>query len=328
MNIMKQYERNHFRVGAVLAAGILIMLSACATVPREIFTANPASYFKEKPQAFIQLSRTAMQELILSMDQETLDGFARSFSQTQDKADKDETASVDKNMLRSFLSRTSRLGIGIAGYDTVQPRMEAVLLGDFPIYSVRLAMLSNTEWRKVDNYQYRSTRYPLYIQVVDNGIVRFTTYSNSKTANSTAFTIIPPRFAESYNADISFYISEPKAFLSKIIPMEAAALPIDSIVITGRKPEAPWSSSSEPLEDPEYDLDFAIIMKDEATARMYRPIARFFWLAMVDKLLGPDSSAKTSSLNLENDVYSIKGIKISSNDIRALLLDSIIGRNE
>ncbi len=301
----------------VFAAGMLLLLSACATVPREIFTANPASYFNEKPQAYIQMSRTAMQELILSMDQETLDRLARSVPASQNKSPMEDTGTVDKNMLRSFLSRTSRLGVGIAGYDTANPRIEAILLGDFPVYSVRLAMVTNNEWRKIDNYQYRSTRYPLYIQIVDNGIVRFTTYSNYEKAIPSAPSIIPGRFSESHNADIAFYISEPRAFLSRMIPLEAAALPIDSLLITARKPEG--------SEEPFYDLDFSIIMKDEATARAYRPIARFFWLALVDKLLGPDSSAKTSSLNLEKDVYSAKGIRISSDDIRALLLDATMG---
>lgn len=297
-----------------------MLLSACATVPREIFNANPASYFSEKPQAYVQMSRTAMQELILSVDQETLDKLARSVTASRNKDPMKDTGTVDKNMLRSFLSRTSRLGVGIAGYDTPNQRIEAILLGDFPIYSVRLAMATNSEWKKADNSQYRSTRYPLYIQVVDNGIVRFTTYSNYKSAMPSAPSIIPERFFESHNADIAFYISEPKAFLSRVIPLEAAALPIDSILITARKPEG--------SDELVYDLDFAIIMKDEATARAYRPIARFFWLALVDKLLGPDSTAKTSSLNLEKDVYSAKGIKISSDDIRALLLDAIVGPQE
>jgi len=304
----------------VFALGALLLLSACATVPREIFTANPASYFSEKSQAYIQMSRTAMQELILSMDQETLDKLARSVPAGQNKGSKEDAGIVDKGMLQSFLSRTARLGIGIDGYETENPKIEAILLGDFPIYSVRFAMATNSEWRKTDNYQYRSTRYPLYVRVVDNGIVRFTTYSNSKSAMPSAISIIPNRFAESYNADITLYISDPKAFLSKMIPMEAASLPIDSILITARKPEN--------TDEPVYDLDFAIIMKDEATARAYRPIARFFWLALVDKLLGPDSSAKTSSLNLEKDVYSAKGIRISSDDIRALLLDATLGPQE
>lgn len=297
-----------------------MLFTACATVPREIFTANPASYFSEKPQAYVQMSRTAMQELILTMDQETLDKLAYSVSASQNKSPIENSGTVDKNMLRSFLSRTSKLGVGIAGYDTPNQRIEAILLGDFPVYSVRLAMATNSEWKKAGNSQYRSTRHPLYIQVVDNGIVRFTTYSNYKSALPSTPSIIPMRFSETYNADIAFYISEPKAFLSTMIPLEAAALPIDSILITARKPEG--------SDEPVYDLDFAIIMKDEATARAYRPIARFFWLALVDKLLGPDSSAKTSSLNLEKDVYSAKGIRISSNDIRALLLDAILGPQE
>lgn len=297
-----------------------MLLSACATVPREIFTANPASYFSEKPQAYIQMSRTAMQELILSMDQQTLDKIAYSVPASQNKVSMEDTRTVDKNMLRSFLSRTAKLGVGITGYDTTHPRIEAILLGDFPVYSVRLAMATNSEWKKADNSQYRSTRYPLYIQVVDNGIVRFTTYSNYKSAMPSAPSIIPMRFSETHNADIAFYISEPKAFLSKMFPLEAAALPIDSILITAKKPEG--------FDEPVYDLDFSIIMKDEATARAYRPIARFFWLALVDKLMGPDNSAEISSLNLEKDVYSAKGIRISSDDIRALLLDATIGTQE
>ena len=72
-----------------------------------------------------------------------------------------------------------------------------------------------------------------------------------------------------------------------------------------------------------YRLEFRILMRDEASARLYRPVVRFLWVGAATRLLGEGNPAATLVPVLEGDEYVVRGIELSGRELKDLLLSNL-----
>jgi hypothetical protein len=67
-------------------------------------------------------------------------------------------------------------------------------------------------------------------------------------------------------------------------------------------------------------------MKDEATARAYKPVVKFLWTAAASKLFGDTFDPNSPPLVLENDIYVMRGFEVDAEGLRMMLTSSLLGR--
>jgi hypothetical protein len=181
-------------------------------------------------------------------------------------------------------------------------------------------------WRRLDDGGYKSVQYPLYLRSPQAGWIHLST-----EANPPQKAVLPLPFPEPMKAlalsDIFISINDPKILFSGTLPLEASAIPLETVLVSGiidssGSAAVPVSSSgpgspADALRN--YAIELRVVAKDEATARAYRPVIRFLWAATAVRIFGNRGDIAALPLSLEGSVYVVRGIRLSGSEIRDIL---------
>lgn len=336
-----KFSRAHRHGMACLFILPFVLLIGCATIPNEVFETEPASHLEISPQIYVRLSGDALRDMAANMSDEELARLAEAISPKNGTSTLGQGAkpgsgksgpSMDTSMLDGFLAKTRTFGAGIRGIGTASPAMEAVFVGDFPVASIRVALALDGNWQKSPEGGYRSIKYPIFLRPPQPGIIHASSTEVPASAGLAEIEAYPKRFAELAESDLFVSANSPMAFFSGLFPMEASSIPLSSVIVTGRRMPAGYvpmkTAQGKPSLVPSahYLLDIRILMKDEATARAYKPVVKFLWAAAASKLFGEAFDPGSPPLVLENDVYAMRGFEVDADGLRTMLTSSLLGR--
>ena len=336
-----------------VAAAVLIILAGCSTIPPSVLEREPSSLLESTPQLYMRFSGISLRDIAQGFDAEELGVLAAALGEgggstaagPGQAAKSASSTKTDTAVLEGFLDRTKTFGAGMRGIGTPTPAMEAIFVGDFPVVSVRLALALDGNWGKTSDGGYESLKYPLFIRAPQPGLIHasstpvpasFPSNNASGSSLTTGFADIvafPASFAPLAKSDIFIVANDPSIFFAGSLPLEATSIPIGSIVIAGRRlydypqitPQATQTldQASPTVPEPRYLLDIYIQMKDEATAKAYKPVVKFIWTAAIGKFFGGNLNANASPLGLEKDVYVVRNIETDAAALRTMIRSSL-----
>ena len=328
----KPFTARAFVIAAIASA----LLAGCATIPEQVLETEPSAYLEKKPQVYLRLSGPALRDIAGSLGQEDLLRLAGMFSGRSDSgapqaggdrvSGQNRDNGMDTSTLKSFFAKTRTFGAAFEGLGTAKPDMEAVFIGDFQVFSVRFALAVNGEWERKGDGGYGSAKYPLFIRPPEPGVIHVSTSESSAVSSSPhPSDVFPSRVAGLSGSEIFLSINSPSSLLANSIQRDGVGLPIEAIVITGRQAGL---SAQPPLsgQDDPYLLDVLILMNDETSARVYKPIVRFLWTTAADRLFGDVPGISSTQLVLEKDVYAARNIEVGVSTFKAMLTSSLAGR--
>lgn len=329
---------------AILAACALALLAGCATIPTEVLETEPYVHLDKSPQVYARLSGPALRDIAATMDERDLAAFAALLSSSQAGQNPlsfapgapapagaatagisaptpaPGSATISPATLKSFFARTRTFGAGIGGIGSKRPSVEAVFIGDFPVLSMRLALASDDAWTREKDGSYRSDKFPLFIRSLQPGVIHASNEKASYVAG--AAVAYPSRAATLASSDVFIAANEPSAFLAGTMPLEALNLPISAIVMSGNM--LPSAAGGTPPAAGRYLLEVRIFMKDEASARAFKPVVRFLWTAAARQIFGAALDAASAPLTLEGDVYVVRGIEADASALRSMLTSPLL----
>ncbi len=313
-----------------VALSVLLLSWGCALIPEEFSSSEPSGYLEYSPQIYARLSGQALRDITKGMDDKKLSDFLASLMPNPKAKGGGTSASSDSTIgtsfIKEFLDKTNSFGAGIRGIGGDQPKAEAIFLGRFSPVSLRLALTMEGSWRRLEDGGYKSAQYPLYLRSPQAGWIHLTTEAGPPP-KSEPVQAFPERMRAMASSDIFISINEPKILFSGTLPLEASAIPLETVLLSGflEHPSAlavPASSSgagsvTDSMRN--YLVELRVVVKDEATAKAYRPVVRFLWAAAAARVFGNRSDIASLPLTLEGAVFVVRGIRLSGEEIRGIL---------
>lgn len=307
-----------------LLAGLFtaVLLAGCVTMPDEALFTEPSARFESTPSLYLRFSGGTLRDVAATMDDKemALLGSALGPKTVQAKggipgmtaSSRGNSAPMDRSLLDAFLERTWIFGAGLRGLGTAEPEMEAVLIGDFKPLTMRLALAADGDWEKTKDGGFVSTRYPVNLRPLQPGFIHISSRSGPAGSRLLPVEAYPARLSELASSDIFISANDPSIFFSGRMPLEASSLPVTAMVLSGQAREALTQGEQR------YVLEVRLVMKDESTAKAFRPIARFLWSAAAASLFGDAIAPGASPLNLEKDIYVARDIELSAADLKRM----------
>jgi len=282
---------------AILCIAALFL--SCTTIPEETRQAEPSKYLDSQPQIYARFSSQAFRQLLAALDGKNF-GYDLSALKSMD----------------DFLNQARVLGAGISGIGTDKPQAEAVALGDFQVFSIRLAVAASGEWARKPDGGYRSVLYPLDIRPPQPGILHMVTNDQKTTQQTIPFVqAFPPAYSSLSNSEIFISINSPSALLARQMPFDSISLPVEAILLSGNRVPG--------TETQKYEIEIRFAMKDEATARSYRPVVKFLWASVAQMLFGNSVDTAPTELALTGNTYLARGIELDAAGVAALLVRAV-----
>ena len=312
-----------------IPALLLAMLAAsCATVPKEVYLIEPASRLEYNPEIYFRSSGPVLMDLVSSLGKKELGRLAGSlgqYMQSQAGEGKDG-GEINLSSLDDILKRSRTVGAGIRGLGSNSLKMEAVLVGDFIPVSLRIGLAFDGSWAGTDDGGYRSTKYPLFIRPPAPGIVLVSSEAKGPKLPASLSSPYPAAFEGIARSELFISVDGQAALRSFPLPADSPAFPLRAIAVAGTYMEAYLTGKgpTSPLA-PIYSIEVRILMKDEASARSYRPIVRFLWAAAAARYFGEGSSAGALVPVQEKDCYIVRGIELTSVEFRQLVESALLG---
>ena len=315
-------------VPLITALLLALLFSGCSIVPKEVYLVEPSSKLEYVPQVYIRSSGPVIKDIVAGLGDKELLRLSRQLEPARDSGgEAEDSAKVDISSFDAILNRSRTLGAGIRGIGTNSINMEAVLVGDFVPITLRMGLAFDGSWKRTQDGGYKSMKYPLFIRPPVPGIVQFSTDAKGPTSNSPSFSSYPHAFDEISRSDLFISANDPTALFSFPLPVESTGLPLKAIALAGNYTEAFLIGKDSPAQVAStYSMEVRILMKDEASARAYRPIIRFIWVAAVGRFFGEGSQAASLSPVLEKDSYIVRGIKMDSKELRRIVNAAILGQ--
>jgi hypothetical protein len=312
-----------------VALSALALIGGCALIPEEVSSSEPSGYLEYSPQIYARLSGQALRDITKGMDDKELSDFLVSLlssGKPGDEAPASSESGIDASFIKEFLGKTNSFGAGIRGIGTDQPKAEAIFLGQFSPISLRLALTMEGNWRRLDDGGYKSAQYPMYLRSPQAGWIHLTTEA-SPPPGSEPPKAYPDQLKASASSDIFISVNEPRILFAGTLPLEASAIPLETVSFSG-KLESPAIATSQVAssgtsaiagDSRNYAVELRVAVKDEATARAYRPVVRFLWAAAAARIFGNRGDIAVLPLALEGAVYVVRGIRLSGREIRDIL---------
>ena len=299
-----------------------LSLTACTTVPKSVLQLDPASKLEQMPEIYAKIDRIALKDIVESLSDETLSSLANELDASSDKKSKKagQETSVDRKSLNDLVNRVSVVGLGLSGTHTENRQAEIVLIGNFPAFSVQYTLATKGDWIKTSE-GYKAKESPLYIRPLEQGVIHAANFPRSdsakKNAQSAQFKEVVPSPYKNSPSDFLVVIKSPDALFNGVGVLDGlGSLPISEIVVQcnkssvikdkGKSKTAPASEDAN-----NYNVNTYIVMKDAATARMFKPAVRMLWAFSAPRLLG-DGANSEAALTLEDDTYKAEGISVSA----------------
>ena len=306
----------------------MLLISGCATVPKEVYLIEPASRLEYSPEVYFRSSGPVLRDIVAGLGERELRQLSASLGKDRQAGGGEDGngGKLDLSSLDDILKRSRTVGAGLRGLGTDSIRMEAVLIGDFIPLSLRMGLAFDGSWKRLDDGGYRSTKYPIFIRPPAPGIVLLSSEAGGPPAASLANSPYPAAFDGISKSDLFISADGQAALRSLPLPKESGALPLKAVALAGSYTEA-YLTGHGPVsaQTPAYVLEVRILMKDEASARSYRPIIRFLWAAAAGKLFGEGSPAGALVPVQEKDCYIVRGIELTSAEFRRIIGLVILG---
>jgi hypothetical protein len=327
------FSRKPSRIEAqafVLVALVVLFISGCSTVPKEVYLIEPASMLEYDPQIYFRSSGPVLRDIVAGLGERELLKLSEGLGQDRKAGaagrDNKNAGKVNLSSLDDILKRSRTVGAGIRGLGTDSLKMEAVLVGDFVPLSLRIGLAFDGGWNSTGDGGYQSTKYPLFIRPPSPGIVQLSTEAKGPESPSSVPSPYPAAFEGISRSDLFISADGPATLSIFSLPLESGALPLKAIALAGTYTEA-FLSGKGPTspKSPTYSLELRILMNDEASARAYRPIVRFLWATAANRFFGEGSKAGALVPVQEKDSYVIRGIELDSGELRRIVDSAILG---
>lgn len=178
----------------------------------------------------------------------------------------------------------------------LSPGFEAVVEGDYPALSTRLALSLSRDLRRRGN-AYFDAKTGVELSVPRSGLILAAKGPVGPLAARAAAPAaagagpIPARYEELSRRDILLYAPRPFERLAGLLAGETLEVPVSGLLIAARPL---------PGEGDRYEASVAFLMDKEGDARVYRPIVRLAWLALARSLF-PGSGADFASPRFEEE---------------------------
>lgn len=300
----------------------VLSLTACTTVPKSVLQLDPASKLEQMPEIYARIDRIALKDILESLSDETLSSVAKELGGPSDKKSKkaDQETLVDRKSLNDLVNRVSVVGLGLSGTHTESRNAELVLIGNFPAFSVKYTLATKGDWIKTSE-GYKAKDSPLYVRPLEQGVIHAANFPRSdsakKSAQSAQFKEIVPSPYKDSPSDFLIIIKSPKALFNGVGVLDGLdSLPISEIIVQCNKSSSVEDRGKTKTEQASvatsnYTVNTYIVMKDAATARMFKPAVRMLWAFSAPRLLG-DEANSDAALALEDDTYKAEGISVSA----------------
>lgn len=263
-------------IAALLAA--LTLAASCASVPRETASAGIFNRFERTPQILVRAKGAFLRDMAASFDDSTIAAIASIASDQQPVA----AQTIDRDRLDTTLARADVAGIGISMEHGARPAIEAVFAGDFPGLITSISFFFDDNWNRISGgYAARSGK--LYMRDPSGGTLHFTTWAPlvPPTLSPSAAAMAERAGMQSGNNDLNLFLDAKSALIEQLPLLDGVTLPFDGIVLRAdRNPASPPKGSPDAI----YSARFEIQMKDEQSAKTYKPIMRFMWVLLSSKL--------------------------------------------
>ena len=329
---MAQTKKLHYGVWLLPLRLVTILgtlsLAACTTVPKSVLQLDPASKLEQTPEIYARIDRVALKDIVDGLSDETLSSLANDLGAPSDKKSKKagQETLVDRKSLNDLVNRVSVVGLGLSGTHTESRTAELVLIGNFPAFSVQYTLATKGDWIKTSE-GYKAKDSSLYIRPLEQGVIHAANFPRSDSAKKGAQSaqvkeVVPSPYKNS-PSDFLVVIKSPDALFNGVGVLDGLdSLPISEIIVQCNKSSFVGgqgkSKTGQAFADTNnYTINSYIVMKDAATAKMFRPAVRMLWAFSAPRLLG-DGAGSDVALTLENDTYRAEGISVSSGTLSSM----------
>ncbi|MCE5256000.1 MAG: hypothetical protein LLF89_04050 [Spirochaetaceae bacterium] len=298
----------------LLSILILAVLDGCSTIPKSVLQSDPAERLEKTPEVYVRLSNAALEDIAANLDDDEIASLVNSLggkSQTND-----DGYTVDHKSLQDLVGRTKVLGLGLSGINTKSPQAEAVLIGNFPVFSMKLALSSKGKWNKTSS-GYQAKEAQLYLRPLQQGLLHAASFPPSDeiaSGKAKPAGAVPERF-KNMTSDFAVVVNAPEILLNFRALPESSAIPISEIVVQGTRSRNPEGQDKAAY----YLLDAFIVMKDADAAKVFKPVVKLLWAFSSERIFGSGISAADSPLVLDGDMYKAEGIRASSEALVTML---------
>ena len=268
----------------IILATICIYIVSCSSVPKEIAIAGIFDHFEKTPQVILRSGDIFLRDIAASLDDSTIEALEAIASDKPNESEemKEPSKPIDRAKIDKLLTRAQVAGIGISLTDKGQPALEAVFAGNFPDLLTSLSFSLDSNWKKI-NGGYALKSGSLYARNPGRGQVHLATWMppTSPITNPGATTLATKSGVLANAMDFAIYIDAKSSIVSQLPIMEGVTLPFEGILMSATR-----EATSPPKGSPfaMYRTIFKIQMKDEQSARTFKPIVRFLWVMVSSKL--------------------------------------------
>jgi len=326
-NQMKISFHNAWHKKLMTKLGMLTILStvfflamACASIPQETSVAGLFDQFEKTPQLLVRANTMFLRDMVASFDDATIESILTAASDQNNEG----STPIDRNRLDKTLTRANAVGIGVSWDDTQNPAaqkpddqklaLEMVFAGNFPSLLTSLSFSFDNNWQRIDG-GYAAKNGKLYLRGPSDGQLHFATWSppNPVVPSDETAAIARQSGLVAGNADMAMYLDARSLLAMQLPILEGITLPFDGILMSAtRDALAPPTGSPQAR----YSVVFRIQMKDEQTARTYKPIMKFMWVLITSRLssvgipISPDNS-----IEQHGDLFLSQPIAMSAQQI-------------
>ncbi|MFZ5860231.1 MAG: hypothetical protein ACOYVH_05800 [Spirochaetota bacterium] len=305
-------EQRKYRIFALLfaLAAFSLVFSSCMSVPRDVAVSGLFDHFERTPQVLARAESAFLRDMAASFDDSTIQALISMTSENPDNGQKP----INRDRLDKTLARAEAAGIGISWNSKESPSIEAVFAGNFPSLFTSLSFSLDGNWKRIEG-GYASKSGKLYVRDPYAGKLHFTTWAPEQLNNSiSAASSIAERSGLLASAsDLAIYLDAKSALVSQLPILDGVTLPFDGILLTAERDRTSPKGANPHAR---YTAIFKIQMKDEQTARTYRPIMRVMWALVSGKLtaLGIPVSPETS-IEQQGSLFATTPISMSAREI-------------
>ncbi|MEN6492280.1 MAG: hypothetical protein ABFC85_09845 [Rectinema sp.] len=267
------------KLGALGALSAVFFLAiSCASVPREVALSGLFDHFEKAPQVLVKTENNFLRDMAASFNDSTIEALMSVASDQKDAVHKP----IDRDRLDKTLMRADMAGIGISWDGNTSPAIEVVLAGNFPSLLTSLSFSFDNNWERIVG-GYAAKNGKLYLRKPSGGQLHFATWApeDPPAFSGAAGSMARSSGMLSSDADLTIYLDAKSALVTQLPILDGVTLPFDGIMLSATRDAASPAKGS---PDARYSTVFQIQMKDEQAARTYKPIIKFMWVLISNKL--------------------------------------------
>lgn len=276
---------SHHTRFALLALLMALLAASCATLGKPSDSGEIYNQFTREPEILVRSEPVFLRDLLAALPDSTMRSLAGTLNPNGSAGN--STLLLDRAQADKALSRTRLAVVGIslsgtASGNTAVPVTEIVLEGNFPSILTPLSFALDPAWRRVPG-GWKSNGSSLYLHDPKGGYLHFSTEAPlpRKADDPYRFALSPGSKValrsgmDRVQTDLALYLDAQSRLIAGNPLLKGVELPFDGIMLVGiRTSGSPAQASA----FAEYSCSLRVLMKDEETARIYRPLVRLLWM--------------------------------------------------